>query len=52
MPPALLAILLAAAVFIGFLGLAIGGRFAQPAVIVATVLAGVVLLVDVVSVHS
>jgi hypothetical protein len=50
--PAVLAILLAAAVFIGFLGLAIGGRVTQPAVIVAAVLAGVVLLIDVVSAHA
>jgi hypothetical protein len=50
--PTLLGILLAAAAFIGFLGLAIGGRFAQPAVIVGCVLAGVVLLVDLITVHS
>jgi hypothetical protein len=52
MSPVLLGILLALAVFIGFLGLAIGGRFAQPAVIVAAVLAGVVLVVDLVTAHA
>ena len=37
----LLALLLPLAVLIGFLGLAIGGRIAQVAVIAAAVLAGV-----------
>lgn len=48
----LLAILLALAVFIGFLGIAIGGRVTQPAVIVAAVLAGVVLVIDLVTAHA
>lgn len=48
----LLAILLALAVFVGFLGIAIGGRFTQPAVIVAAVLAGVVLVIDLVTAHA
>lgn len=52
MNPTLLAVLLALAAFIGFLGLAIGGRFAQPAVIVGAVLAGVVLVVDLITAHS
>lgn len=52
MNPTLLGILLALAAFIGFLGLAIGGRVAQPAVIVATVLSGVVLVIDLVTAHS
>jgi hypothetical protein len=50
--PALLAILLAAAATIGFLGLAIGGRIAQSMVIVAAVLAGVVLVVDLFTLHA
>lgn len=52
MSPTLLAILLALAAFVGFLGLAIGGRFTQPAVIVAAVLAGVVLVVDLIAAHA
>ena len=52
MSPTLLQILLALAAVIGFLGLAIGGRVAQPAVIVAAVLSGVVLVIDVVAAHS
>lgn len=52
MSPTLLGILLALAVFIGFLGIAVGGRFAQPAVIVAAVLSGVVLVVDLIAAHS
>lgn len=50
--PIVLGILLALAAFIGFLGLAIGGRFTQPAVIVAAVLAGVVLVVDLIAAHA
>jgi hypothetical protein len=38
--------LLPLAAFIGFLGLAIGGKIAQIAVIVATILAGVDLLLQ------
>lgn len=52
MSPTMLGILLALAVFIGFLGLAIGGRVQQPAVIVAAVLAGVVLVIDLVTAHA
>jgi len=40
----LLALLLPLAVLIGFAGLAIGGRIAQAAVIVAAILAGVDVL--------
>lgn len=52
MSPTLLNILLALAAVIGFLGIAIGGRITQPAVIVAAVLAGVVLVIDVVAAHA
>lgn len=45
-------LLLAIGVFVGFLGLAIGGRAAQAMVIAAAVLTGVALLLMVMTGHA